>query len=129
MAEPEKMLRRIRLELARDPDFPAGSRDRGFDFLAPLDEQGHIDHRAWTQVKDRCRVRRFWGTEAGEVGHLVHSPGGEWLFHYDIRGDESRDEAGFCFSRHAFLPGEYVSILGQDDVLRTFFVASVREVE
>ena len=129
MAEPENMLRRIRLELARDPDFAAGSRERGYDFIAPLDEKGRIDPQAWEQLKDRCRVRRFWSTDADEVGHVVHRPGGEWVFHYDIRGDARHDEAGHRFSHHAFLPGEYVSILEQDGVLRTFFVASVREVD
>lgn len=129
MKNPEKLLRRVRLELARDPDFPAGSRERGYDFIAPINEKGQIVHSAWEQLKDRCRVRRFWGTEPDEVGHLVHSPGGEWRFHYDIRGDERHDEAGYRFSRHSFLPGEYVSILEQDGVMRTFFVASVREID
>ncbi len=129
MTEPEKLLRRVRLELARDPDFPAGSRERGYDFIAPLDEKGHIDPEAWKQLKDRCRVRRFWGIEPEAVGHIVHRPGGEWTFHYDIHGNAGHDEAGFRFSQHAFLPGEYVSILEQDGVLRTFFVASVRELD
>lgn len=46
MQEPEQMLRRVRLELARDHDFPIGSRERGYDFIAPLDSQGHIDLEA-----------------------------------------------------------------------------------
>ncbi|MCL4764640.1 MAG: hypothetical protein KJZ80_00220 [Hyphomicrobiaceae bacterium] len=129
MNEAEKLLRRVRLELARDPDFPAGSRERGYDFIAPLDEAGHIDLDAWKQLKDRCRVRRFWATEADEVGHIVHKPGGAWAFHYDIHGDPSHDETGYRFGQHAFRPGEYVSIREQDGVMRTFFVASVREVD
>ena len=43
MTRPEKMLRRVRLELARDHEFPDGSRERGYDFIAPLDANGHID--------------------------------------------------------------------------------------
>jgi len=129
MTKPEKLLRRVRLELARDPDFPAGSRERGYDFIAPVDENGHLVHDAWEHLKDRCRVRRFWGVESDEVGHIVHSPGGEWMFHYDIRGEAGHDEAGYRFSQHAFVPGEYVSILEQDGVMRTFFVASVREID
>lgn len=128
MTEPEKLLRRVRLELARDPDFPAGSRDRGYDFIAPLDEKGNIDHEAWKQLKDRCRVRRFWATEPDMVGHIVRRAGG-WAFHYDIHGDPGHDEPGYRFDQHAFLPGEYVSILEQDGVLRAFFVASVREID
>ncbi len=129
MTGAEKLLRRVRLELARDPDFPAGSRERGYDFIAPLDESGHIVHEAWEELKDRCRVRRFWPGQADEVGHVVRRPSGQWSFHYDIHGDAARDESGFRFSSHAFNPGEYVSMLEQDGVLRTFFVASVREID
>jgi hypothetical protein len=125
----EKVLRRVRLELARDHDFPNGSGERGYDFIAPLDAKGHIVLAAWKELKDRCRVRRFWASEADEVGHIVHKRGGVWAFHYDIHGDASRDESGFRFERHAFLPGEYVSIREQDDALRTFRVVSVREID
>ena len=122
----EEMLRRVRLELARDHDFPDGSRQHGYDFIAPLDAQGHIDLEAWKQLRDRSRVRRFWGYEREEVGHVVHKRGNVWAFHYDIHGDPSHDEAGFRFASHAFVPGEYVSLTEQDGVQRTFHVVSVR---
>jgi hypothetical protein len=38
-------------------------------------------------------------------------------------------ESGFRFERHAFVPGEYVSIKEQDDVMRTFRVVAVRELD
>jgi hypothetical protein len=128
MTKHELMLRRVRLELARDRDFPDGSKERGYDFIAPLDRAGHIDFDAWKELKDRCRVRRFWAHEAEEVGHIVHKRTG-WAFHYDIHGDPGHDETGFRFDSHAFIPGEYVSIKEQDDILRTFHVVSVREVD
>jgi hypothetical protein len=65
-------LRRVRLELARDHEFPNGSRERGYDFIAPLDAKGRIVLGAWKELKDRCRVRRFWAHEPEEVGHLAH---------------------------------------------------------
>ena len=37
---------KIRLELARDHDFPEGSGARGYEFTAPLDRDGHIDDDA-----------------------------------------------------------------------------------
>jgi hypothetical protein len=43
----EKLLRRVRLLLARDHDFPNGSVERGYDFIAPLDAKGHIVPGAW----------------------------------------------------------------------------------
>ena len=36
-------LNRILLNLARSREFPAGSPRHGYDFIAPLDAQGHID--------------------------------------------------------------------------------------
>lgn len=123
------LLRQIRLELARDPDHPEGSRDRGYELIVPLDGKGRIDAAAWKELRDRCRVRRFWVGEEEEVGHIVHKPGGAWAFHYDIRGDVVHDETGFRFESHAFIPGEYVSLKEQDGMLRTFRVTSVLELD
>lgn len=39
-----------------------------------------------------------------------------------IRTQDDDDEAGYKFGTHAFLPGEYVSISGQDSNLHTFRV-------
>lgn len=125
----EEILRLVRLELARDHDFPNGSKERGYEFIAPLNRKGHIDLEAWKNTRDFCRVKRFWSGEADEVGHVVHKRGNVWAFHYDMHGDQTHDETGFKFDAHAFIPGEYVSIREQDGHLRTFRVASVRELE
>src|SRR6516225_5043656 len=78
-------LKLIRLELARSKEFPNGSETHGYEFVAPLDGEAHIDPALWRKHRDRCRVRRFWDQEA-EVGHLVHRPGGpehaQWVFDY-----------------------------------------------
>ena len=119
-------LSKIRLELARDPDFPDGSRERGYEFTAPLADDGRISESEWKTHRDRCRVRRFWSGDADEVGHLIRKPGGSWAFHYDLHGDVDDDESGYRFSNHRFIPGEYVSIKEHDDVLRTFRVMMVQ---
>ena len=129
MTKDEQLLRRVRLELARDHDFPDGSSERGYDFIAPLDGKGHLVAGAWKALRERCRVRRFWPGEREEVGHLVHKPGGAWAFHYDIHGDPSHDETGFHLDTHIFKPGEYVSVKEQDGVMRTFRVISVRALD
>lgn len=122
-------LKLIRLELARDEDFPQGSREHGYDITAPVNQDGQLDPEEWRTLKDRCRVRRFWGDEEEDIGHLVRKPGGSWAFHYDIHGDPDDDEGGYRFNLHKFLPGEYVSIRDhEDDELRTFKVISVREI-
>ena len=54
-----RSLQRVRLELARCPEFPQGSHERGYDFIAPLDAAGHIDAEGWKLLRDCCRVKRF----------------------------------------------------------------------
>lgn len=128
-AAAEKLLRHIHLELARDHDHPSGSAEHRYEFIAPLDQDGHIVAEAWKEVRERCRVKRVAADEPAEVGHLVHKPGGSWAFHYDIHGDPSHDEAGYRFNEHKFVPGEYVSIKEQDGALRTFLVKAVVDLD
>ena len=123
------VLKRIRLNLARSKQYPAGSARHGYEFVAPLDRSGHIDAQLWHQYRDHCRVRRFWHGEDDQVGRLVHKPGGaehaRWVFDYDPERQDD-DEAGYRFGAHAFTPGEYVSIRDEDGELHTFQVASVQ---
>jgi len=123
------VLKRIRLNLARSKQFPSGSERHGYEFVAPLDDTGHIEPELWRKHRDHCRVRRFWEGEPDEVGRLVHLSGGKeharWVFDYDDSTDED-DEAGYRFGAHAFVPGEYVSIRDEDGEMHTFQVASVR---
>lgn len=116
----------VRLELARDKDFPEGSAAHGYEFTAPLKADGHIDSAAWRRLRGRCGVRRFWGMQEEERGHLRHTQGRQWAFHYDVEGDELHDETGIKFDDHIFKTGEYVSVVEQDGRTRTFKVASVR---
>lgn len=120
--------KRIRLNLARSKEFPGGSALRGYEFVAPLDTQGHIDAEQWRQHRDNCRVRRFWSGEADQIGFVVHKPGGpehaRWVFDYD-KTAETDDESGYRFGAHAFRPGEYVSIRDEDGEMHTFQVISV----
>lgn len=127
VAAPES-LRRIRLELARSPDFPAGSHRHGYEFVAPLDGRRHIDLQQWKSARHFCNVRRFWTGEEDQFGQLVHKPGGDehafWAFDYD-RDAADDDEPGYQFGAHAFVPGEYVTIRGHDSREHTFRVISV----
>ncbi len=53
-------LKKIILELARTPEFPNGSSNHGYEFVAPLDAEGHLQADGWAQHKTACTVRRFW---------------------------------------------------------------------
>ncbi len=120
--------KRIRLNLARSKEFPEGSVRHGYEFVVPLDDKGHIDPKLWQKDREHCRVRRFWGSEADEIGFVVHKPGGpehaRWVFDYDQTAEDD-DENGYRFGAHAFVPGEYVSIRDEDGEMHTFQVVSV----
>ncbi|SFO14214.1 hypothetical protein SAMN04488056_103317 [Cohaesibacter marisflavi] len=121
------IMKKIRLNLARNADYPNGSAQHGYEFVAPLNEEGFIDAESWRANRDPCRVRRFWEGEDDDHGHLVHRPGGSWAFTYDIDGEEDV-EAGYRFGKHVFVPGEYVSIKDEDGELLTFQVSTVETV-
>lgn len=118
-------LKRIRLELARCADFPEGSHECGYDFVAPLTESGELDAAAWRQVPGQCTVRRFWRHQDDEAGRLVHTGAHGWSFRYSDR-DPDDEEPIFQLDRHRMVEGEYVSITEHDGVLRTFRVVRVR---
>jgi hypothetical protein len=131
MAQLPPTFKRIVLILARSKEFPEGSSRHGYEFVAPLDDKGHIDPALWQQYRDYCRVRRFWDGQDDEIGRLVHRPGGpehgRWVFDYDETAEED-DESGYRFASHAFVPGEYVSIRDADGEMHTFKVTSVQPV-
>lgn len=119
-------LKLIRLELARDPEFPEGSRRHGYELVAPLDETDHLAPAEWHTYRERCLARRFWAGEE-QMGLLVRRPGGAWGIDYDpTRHDD--DEPGFRLDKHRFVPGEYVSFKESDGVMRTFRIASVEDL-
>jgi len=118
------VLSKIRLELARTREHPDGERRIGYEFCAPLDEQGMIDVQKFRENRESCTVRRFRANEEHEDGRLVRKPGRAWSFHYDVHGDPSNDEAGFKFGNHRFVVGEYVSIR-EEDVQQPYRVVSI----
>lgn len=117
-------LQKIRLELARCPDFPNGSSLHGYEFIAPLDREARFDADEWKANQALCHVRRFWLGQADETGLLVHGKGRHWAFSYDPN-QEADDEPIFRFDRHEFRVGDYVSITEHDGVQRPFRIAAI----
>jgi hypothetical protein len=116
--------RNILLTLAREPGHPTGDRGVGYELVAPLRPDGHIDVEQWRAHRMLCRVIRFRRDETADIGHLVRRPGGSWAFRYDVIGDEA-DEPGFHFDDHVFAPGEYVTV-SEHGVQHTYEVTSVK---
>lgn len=126
------MLHHITLHLARCKDFPEGSVRHGYEIVAPLDDRGLLDAAEWREKRAQCRVKRFWGDEPELRGILVHRAGGSggatWLIDYNL--DQSGDdEAGYRLNKHHFVPGEYVSLQDEDEIVHTFQVVTVRPAE
>jgi hypothetical protein len=115
----------IVLELARERQHPHGDINHGYHLFLPLTPDGHIDADAWRKHQSQCLVRKFTPDAAERRGHIVHGPGGRWIFDYT---DESSrdDEHGFRLNDERFVPGEYISIRENDGVMHTFRVTEVR---
>lgn len=115
----------IRLEMARNKDFPDGNPARGYDIVAPLDAESRLDRDAWKKAPPSATLTRFWDGERAALGQLVWHRKGGWVFDFEP-GREDDDETGFRFADHAFTPGEYVSVRDHGaDELHTFVVKSV----
>jgi hypothetical protein len=117
-------LKRIRLELARTPEAPEGNPGCGYEFTAPLDSTGKLNIKQWMRDKEKCTVRRFWHSTTDEHGRLAHHHGGNWAFAWP--GPQEGEEPIFRFDKHAFVPGEYVSVTEHDGIERPFRVVDVR---
>ncbi len=122
------MLQHITLNLAREPDFPEGSAECGYDIVAPLDSAGHLDHEAWHKAKAECRVRRFWAGEDDRSGLLVHQAGGAhgatWRIDYGSK--EAEEESGYRLDSHHFAANEYVTIRDSEGHPHTFKIMEIR---
>ncbi|QKV20318.1 hypothetical protein [Oricola thermophila] len=114
----------VRLEMAREPGFPNGNPNRGYQLVLPLDDEMKIDAAEWKKHPEACTVQRFWDGERTELGYIERHRKGQWVFDFDFDADDD-DEAGFRFGEHAFKEGEYVSIAGHDGKMHTFTVVSV----
>lgn len=119
--------RQIRLELAREPGHPEGSRATGYDLVAPLDANQKLSADLWREHRAHCRVHRFREGEIDLIGHLARKPGGEWYFNY-VAGDSDDDEDAYRLGSERFIPGEYISVRDENGHMHTYRVVSVRPV-
>ena len=114
---------RIRLELGRTDEYPDGNQNHGYEFVAPLTPEGHIDPQAWKENKAKCIVRHFEGMDIKGAG-LLSRAGRGWRFEYGPEG-RAGDEPFYRLDQHIMRPGLYVSLREHDGVQRPFKVVSV----
>jgi hypothetical protein len=122
IAQPAR-LNRIRLELARTAEFPTGSTWHGYEFIAPLSGDGHVDGQVWARMKELCHVTRFWGDDTEERGQLVHTARG-WCFKYS-GAENGGVESFFKLDRHRFTPGGCVTITERDGRQYPFRIVAI----
>jgi hypothetical protein len=115
----------IRLHVARCEDYPQGSTTHGYDLVAPLTSDGHLDEEAWKAEEGRATVHRFWEGEEDERGHLIRTDRGNWAFSY-ISDEDEDDEPIFHLESHIIRNGEYITITEEDEGPLPFVIASVR---
>ena len=84
----------VRLEMAREPGFPEGNKNRGYNLVLPLGDDMKIDGAEWKKHPEACTVERFWDGERAELGYLERHKKGQWVFDYDF-DDDKDEESGF----------------------------------
>ena len=114
----------IRLELGRTRDFPQGDPRHGYEFVAPLDQHGHLDAATWRAEKSRCVVRSFRPGGEARAGMLRHVGQG-WRFDY-VPDSVDDDEPLFKLDRHVIAPGLYLTVKEEDGEQRPFKIVSVQ---
>lgn len=115
-------MKTVRLELARNPGFPDGAVDCGYEIRVPVDGDDRIDLPAFRKNTKACTVRRFWRGEDEQTGEVIHGRHG-WAFSYGP-GDED-DEPLYRLDSHALRVGEYVTIREYDGPTYTFRIAAM----
>lgn len=116
-------LMRIRLELGRTTGDPLGDPRHGYEFIAPLTAEGHLDAQGWAEQKAQCGVRAFRPGHPDRQG-LLRRVGHGWRFDYDPR-DSADDEPFFRLDRHVIAPDLYVTVTEEDGRQRPFRIVSV----
>jgi len=113
----------IRLELGRTAGAPQGDAQHGYEFIAPLNRDGHLDVAEWSTMRDRCGVRSFRPGQPDRRG-MLRRVGRGWRFDY-LPGRTDDDQPFFKLDRHVIAPGLYVTITEEDGVDRPFRIAAV----
>ncbi len=117
-------MKRIVLQLARNPGAPVGKENQGYTIYAPLRDDGHLDEQEWRARKEECKVVRFNPDPDERATGLLLYRGSEWIFDYDPE-DDSDDEVGSRLSDHFFREGEYLTITAVGKSPLTYKVTDV----
>ena len=119
---------KITLTLGRTRDAPNGDPRHGYEFIAPLNSQGHLDASGWPHVKDRCTVRSFRPGREDRVGHLRQAGRG-WRFDFESDRPEGDDqEPLFHLDKHLIARGLYLTVAEENGLQQPFRIAAITPV-
>lgn len=116
---------RIRLSLARTPEYPEGSEAHLYELFLPLGPDGLIDRKAFDAAPGKATVQHIRPGEAVRRGAILHKPGG-WAFSYEP-GDAD-DEDVFHLENHPLSPGNYVTLTEPDGDRLPYRITAVQPV-
>jgi len=111
----------IRLDLARNGEFPTGSSKHGYLLHAPLSAGGKLDVVEYERSPTRAVVEEYWGSEPARRGRLTRTNPDLWSFSFDRAGEEPI----FHFGSHRLLPGDYLTVRIASGENQTFRVSTV----
>jgi hypothetical protein len=112
----------IRLELARTPEFPDGSAERGYQLHLPMRPDGLIDEAAHSSDRARATAFRFWPDERDLKGYVIRTARG-WAISYAL--GESDDQGVFHLETHPLKLGNYLTITEADGTTWPFRIAAI----
>lgn len=113
----------VRLELARQLEYPQGDTEHGYELVVPLTRNGRLDVSSWEAHPRACHVRRFRRGEADVVGHLERERQGRWHFKY--KNQQLDEGPSFRFENEQFSLGQYISVRASDGNIYEFAISAV----
>lgn len=119
--------RRVRMELARNHDFPDGSPNHGYEITLPLTQDSRFDPTVWETDGQLCTFVKFSPDDDDAHGQFVRMSDGQWAFSYEA--GEADDEPVFRFESHLFQPGEYVTVTDVDEHEHVYRIMSAEPLK
>lgn len=119
-------LKRVRMELARNKDFPEGSANHGYEVTLPLTDGNAFDMETWEGSAQLCTAVKFAAGADDQHGQIVRTEDGGWAFSYEL-GDAD-DEPIHRLDARRFEPDEYVTVTDVDDEEHVYRIVIVDDL-
>lgn len=113
---------RVRIALARTPQFPQGSTSHAYELIVPLDEDNRIDQAAFKAFPARASVQHVEPGRPVKRGAILLR-NGRYTFSY-APGDAD-DETIYHLENHPLGIGDYVTITEPGGMAQAYQVESV----